>query len=90
MSTIIGNDFGLLQRLQPLAWLEAHHLSRRQGNCCASTRVPANAEFAWAHTEDPKSPELDTLAFTQCPLHAFKDSFYGGHGLSLGDTSSVD
>src|ERR1700692_3688777 len=79
-----------INRLQFLAWLEAHSLARRNGNLRARARVAANPALARAPIENAKSSQLNAIAAGQCILHALKDGFHRQLGLGLGDARSGD
>src|SRR5258708_1929463 len=79
-----------INRLQFLAWLEAHGLARRNGNLGSSARVATDAGLARAHIEHAESAQLNPIAAGQRILHALKDGFHGQLGLGLGDASPGD
>src|ERR1700735_3198160 len=66
----------LLQRLQLLAGLESHGLSRGYGNLRPRPRIPPDARLPRLHVEHPKASQLDAVALLQRALHALKDGLH--------------
>jgi len=63
----------LLERLQVLAWFEAHGLSRRNVDLRARTRVPAYTGFSRFDGEDAEAAQLDPIVGFEGIFHAIED-----------------
>src|ERR1700722_12792919 len=80
----------LLKRLQFLAGLKSDRLAGRNRHFGAGARIAADARLPWAHVENPEAAQLDPLALSERPLHAFKHRFDRHLRLRLGNAGSVD
>src|SRR5256885_1270012 len=81
---------GSVNRLQLLSWLEAYGFAGRDRNFRAGARVPSDAGLSRPYVEHAKAPQFNAIAFGECSLHAFENSFHGRLGLGLGDAGLVD
>jgi hypothetical protein len=71
-------SFGLAERLEILARLEANGFAGRNGDFGAGARIATNSGFARLDGEDAKATQFDTVATAQSVLHRFEDSVHGG------------
>jgi len=72
--------------LQLFARLKANRFARGNGNLRSSNVDCGRLPVLRGRTlNTPKSPQFNTIAFGQGPLHAFKNGFYGHFGLGFGD-----
>jgi len=76
--------------LQFLARLEAHGLSRWNGNLGSRTRIPADPGLPRLDVEDTEPSQFDAIAVSESLLHTLKNSLDRHLGLGLGDTGFID
>src|SRR5215471_18783514 len=80
----------LLKRLQLLARLEAHGLSRRDRDFGAGARVPSNTGLTGADIEYAEAAKLDSLTPAESSLHTLEHSLDGHLRFGLGDARLID
>ncbi len=74
-NSIIGRREVLLQGLQFLPGLEAHGLSRWNGNFGAGPGISPNPRFARLDIEDAKAAQFDAISLLQGLFHGFENGF---------------
>src|SRR5690349_1461248 len=85
-----GTNRSLLQRLQLLAGLKPHGLSRRNGNFGAGPRIPSDSSLARLHVEHSEAAQFDAVTLLQSLLHGFEDGFHRHFRFGLGNSGPVD
>jgi hypothetical protein len=73
-----SGDWGLAERLEVLAGLEANRLAGGDGDLGTRARISSDAGFARLDGKDTEAAELDTVAAAQSVLHRFKNGVHGG------------
>ena len=80
----------LLDRLQLLAWLEAHGLPGGNGYLSTGARIAPDAGLSWAHVKHAEAAQFDAVTLGQRTFHAFKDGLDSHFSLGFRDASAVD
>src|SRR5271169_5135170 len=62
------------ERLEFLAWLEAHSLTGRDVDLLSGARVAADARLARFDVEDAEAAQFDALSTAERILHGFEDA----------------
>jgi hypothetical protein len=78
------------QRVQFLAWFEAHGLARGDAHLGASPWVAANAGLAGTDAENAKSAQFNALTGGKSLLQALEDRIHRGFCLGAGKARALD
>jgi hypothetical protein len=65
-----------LERLQVLAWLEAHRLAGRDVDFRTGSGIPSNAGLPWLDGEYAKASQFNPIVGFEGVFHAIKDGVY--------------
>jgi hypothetical protein len=78
-----------LERLQVLAWLEAHGFAGRDVHFGTGSGIPSNAGLSWLDGEYAKASQFNPIVGLEGVLHAIEDGVYSLFRFRLAHTRSL-